>query len=198
MSATGRQLRAVFAYALGAGDVKQPATIWDKFKEYLCDDLSKQIERFHGVSVILEGAHLDYGLYLIKGSLGQDKDWKETELPNTAFDWAQIEGNRFIQAELDHDSTTEGHLRDESLPMLNLCHLAAYKQVTNTINNAPAHAYFYLQGFGGTRRPFCIRLSAITIARKGKSSSVLLLPASKLCCYRGARQPTGALAFLSG
>ncbi|EMR68302.1 putative atp-dependent dna helicase pif1 protein [Eutypa lata UCREL1] len=154
VSASGRQLRGLFAYALGIGDVKQPVTIWEKFKEYLCDDLPKQIERFQGVPATLEGAHLDYGLYLIKGSLAKDKNWEETGLPSPVLDWAQIEGNRLIQAELDYDSVTEGQLRDETVQKLNPGQLAAYKQITDTVDNTPARAHFYLQGYGGTGKTF--------------------------------------------
>ncbi|THC89517.1 hypothetical protein EYZ11_011032 [Aspergillus tanneri] len=60
--ATGRQLRNLLTVALVFGDVTEPHALWDHFKDSICGDLGRRIDRMENPPS-LEDRHFDYGFY---------------------------------------------------------------------------------------------------------------------------------------
>jgi hypothetical protein len=65
---TGTSLRSLFITMLTFCQVQDPEGLWDKFKDKLCDDLDRSLQRM-GVHPREPNDHLDYGLFLIDQGL---------------------------------------------------------------------------------------------------------------------------------
>jgi len=66
--AVGAQLRSLFVTALLYGPVAEPVTLWDRFKQSICDDLPRFLAHQPNAPPTVgedDNAYLDYGLYLI-------------------------------------------------------------------------------------------------------------------------------------
>jgi hypothetical protein len=71
--------------------ISEPLSIWNQFKEHLCDDLSQDLAR-RGVNLTsLVEPHIDYRLYLLGvGVTDLGKTLTDFNLPLYQYDWPTI------------------------------------------------------------------------------------------------------------
>jgi hypothetical protein len=101
---SGHQLRSLFVTILAACDPTEPAVLWERFKENICDDLHRTLQR-KGINNPTVDQVYDYGLYLIEQTLErQNKSLKDfPPMPLPQGNWNQRFGNHLINEQLDYD-----------------------------------------------------------------------------------------------
>ena len=166
MLQSGHALRSLFAVALIHGCVADPFRLWDRYKNYFCDDLPHQLERFDVPPI--ENPHLNYGLFLIEQILGEfAKKLSDFDLPSYTHDWMIAVGNPLLNAERTADYENDG----PSVEQLNSDQLRCYNIMMDAIQTRPQTAHFFLQGPGGTGKTFLYR----TIYRQLRSEGKIVL-----------------------
>lgn len=186
--ASGAQLRSLFVTALVYGMVAEPAALWDRFKQAICDDLPHVLARQDDAPADGEDVHLDYGLYLIDKMLtDQLKTLADYGLPRFQHQWSVAEGNPLLAAELRYDHTEEGRLFTELRQQLNADQAACFNAVVTAVDTDPRTAHFFLQGPAGTGKTFLYRclcyyfrsLGGVVLCVASSGIAALLLPGGR-------------------
>lgn len=103
---TGYTLRTLFATILNECHPTSPLELWDRFKDRICDDLPRRLEREYPNEIISEELIYDFGLFLLNQQLLKfDKtltDFPPMPLPSLR-DWAVLGGNFLLREQLDWD-----------------------------------------------------------------------------------------------
>ena len=118
---TGSQLRRLFVTILKDCVPTEPAALWERFKQHICDDLQYHLQNQGVVNPTEEDAY-DYGLYLI------DKDLtfiglslsKFEEMPLPDFErWEILNANRLIAEQLAYDVEEQAAKANTRIAQLN-------------------------------------------------------------------------------
>jgi hypothetical protein len=62
---SGKALRMLFVTALLYGNVTDPLSLWIRFRQHICDDLTHRLQQQQIIINDMENPHHDYGLFLI-------------------------------------------------------------------------------------------------------------------------------------
>lgn len=208
---TGWELRRMFVSAMLHGDLDDARSIWNEFKEYFCERLREEIERFNLAynPHTLPAPHLDYGLFLIAGHLyTEDKTLSDFGLPPYINDWGEVLSNPLLRQELDYNVDEQARLAQEYEASLNNDQRTAYTRILSKMESDPYSAHFFLHGPGGTGKTFlyrtlCARLRSqgqvvLCVASTGIAS--LLLPGGRTAHKRfnlPLEPVAGAQGFIS-
>jgi len=186
---TGTALRNLFVMSLLHGDVSDPPGLWNKFREHLCDDLPRRIQReFVSVPPDLQGPHLDYGLFLIQRYLiDSGKTLADFALPAVRHEWDRSHGNTLLAAEVEFDLQEQDSIREETCNSFNAGQRRKFDEIVTAVATDPENAHFFVQGPGGTGKTFLYRGLAAHFRTQGKvvlcvaSSGIaaLLLPGGR-------------------
>jgi PIF1-like helicase/Helicase len=172
----GWYLRRLFVSAMVYGGLTDASSIWEKFKDNLCEGLMYTI-RQRGIShdPALERPDLDYGLYLIyKDLLDEDVNHElgplgKYSLPNFQNDWELYDGdNPLIQRELEYDRLELRESAATREAQLNDGQCSAYNRILASLQDHPEASYFFVNGPGGTGKTFLYNTLCDRLRSEGK------------------------------
>jgi hypothetical protein len=157
-SASGRQLRQLFADALIWGTVGDPLWLWIDFMVHICDDLPYAISRFPLTGRLAGLAHpqYDYGLFLISRLLkphGKDLDDFGLPMPRGAWPTNFIPDPSPRRPASEPDPETAANLVRQLNPDQRRC----FDQVVSAVLDGSEPRHFFIQGAGGTGKTFLYR-----------------------------------------
>ncbi|THC87617.1 hypothetical protein EYZ11_012938 [Aspergillus tanneri] len=151
----GRSLRNLFAVALVFGGVTDPLALWERFRNDICDDLSRAISCIKEPPDVTD-PHFDYGLFLLARILReQGTGLKEHGLPDPQGSWARWAANdtdAFPHLAVEEDYITGAEL----VSQLNEDQRQCFNKVVTAVMDNSA-ASFFLHGPGGTGKTFLYR-----------------------------------------
>lgn len=153
-----QMIRDLFTIILVFCQVSDPLSIWEKFKEYLSEDLKRQLERqgdvdvehitdvvFNKCLLVIEDAVLALGGRLLK-EYGLPQPSKEQQFENREF----LKETSYDLASLENTvKNNEGSLNDEQK--------AVYNQINTKIESNEG-GIFFLDAPGGTGKTLLINL----------------------------------------
>jgi hypothetical protein len=169
---TGRQSRHLFATLLLFGTVANAVKLWEKFRDGLCDDLPRRLDRTGEVSIIpadFEAPHYDYGLFLLSRYLGyQNKTLADFGLPPFALPWDRSGGNSLLAEQYAYEREEQALESEEAINQFNPDQARCFQRIVARIDEAPEGAHFFLQGPAGTGKTFLYRAIAAYFRAQGK------------------------------
>ena len=182
----GDSLRHLFCLLLLHCTPSQPDVLWTEFRDNICDDLSRRIQRLRPTQgpVSLSDIY-DFGLFLIDKSLREQGSSLATfpSMPVPQKNWDNLQANPYITTQLAYDTTKEQSLAESSEEKLNEEQRSAFDQIYASTSENDGRIFF-LHGPGGTGKTFvyntlCHRVRAnswivLCVASSGIAS--LLLP----------------------
>jgi len=184
---SGTILRTLFIMILRDCIPADPMKLWGLYKEYLCDDLQRRLQRLHVPNLTSENIH-DYGLYLIERQISFDgsKTMADLGMHRPQNDWNTMLGNSYILEHLQYEPVEETQLFEDTARSLNEEQSRALQVITDAVLCRRA-LVFFLQGAAGAGKTLlnialchCIRahgLTVLCIASSGIAS--LLLPGGR-------------------
>lgn len=151
---TGRQLRALFCTLLLFCTPSHPHELWTEFKDSICDDLLRTLQRRGHHHASTADVH-DYGLHLLNVYLrdhGQSlQNFPPMPLPKK--DWSQVVENTFLATQLDYDCHEEREQAQLSYASMNTDQKNAYDTIVSSVTGNSG-AMFFLNGPGGTGKTY--------------------------------------------
>jgi hypothetical protein len=165
---SGHQLRSLFVTILAACDPTEPAVLWERFKENICDDLHRTLQR-KGINNPTVDQVYDYGLYLIEQTLErQNKSLKDfPPMPLPQGNWNQRFGNHLINEQLDYDHIQQFEEAEERKMMFNADQQAAFDEIMAAVESKSGQCFF-LHGPGGTGKTFVYNTLCCALRAQGK------------------------------
>ena len=173
---TGSALRSLFAIILLSCVPTSPEVLWDRHRQYICDDVRHRLERhpwFSGngnrpAQQIEEDHVYDYGLHLLNKILMKSGkvlgDFPPMPLPQglDGQPWEVIDGNFLLAEQLDYDPIEQGHLVKNNLRMFNDEQRTAYNDIMDSVEHERGRLFF-LHSAGGCGKTFvCNTIAAAT------------------------------------
>jgi len=152
---TGRQLRSLFAMILTECQPTDPIALWNNFRENICDDLERQLQRIGQIANPTRDQIYDYGLYLIEKILVQNnKSLKNIAgMPTSQIDWEVQLGNRLIQEQRDYDPHQQHEEYLQKSQQFNPEQRQAFEAIKNAVETRSGQSFF-LNGSGGCGKTF--------------------------------------------
>jgi hypothetical protein len=147
----GESLRRLFSLILRHCQPSQPDILWHEFRENLCDDLGRRLQRAREtLAEIPLDDIFDYGLFLI------DQDLREhgmslssfPSMPSIQKNWQDNRGNPYITEQLAYDRDDERHLAEHNIPILNNDQWHAFNKILASTCTQDGKLFF-LHGPGG-------------------------------------------------
>jgi hypothetical protein len=173
---TGRQLRQLFATILTDCGPSVPVTLWEQFRENICDDLGHAL-RNNGVPEPPEDDIYDYGLFLLEKILQQKgRTLAAIEgMPMSQINWDHQLANRLILDERDYNRDEQTQLAEEQKQQFNEEQRAAFDTIVAAVDSKSGQCFF-LQGAGGCGKTFVY--SALCRHFRGQGKIVLCVASS--------------------
>ncbi len=163
---TGHGLRTLFLTGLRMETMARPLLIWNQFKDHICDDLLRELERRSVPISSLQNAHIDYGLYLLSvGLTDVGKQLTDFGLPLPQYGWSV----RLPYVGQGFDPVHETAVAEHLVSKLNPDQLSCFRTICSAIETGPQTAHFYLQGPGGTGKTFLYKALCHLYRAQGKS-----------------------------
>jgi DNA replication protein DnaC len=147
--------------------VTEPAALWDHFKDNICFDLIRQLERWENPPDI-KGHHVDYRLYLIDLKLQEfHKTLDDFHMPRFTGPWSgYMDHNKAIVARLEA-AGEPAEITKRLRSQLNTDQRRCYDQVLAAVESGEP-AGFFIQGAGGTGKTFLYRALFYELRARGK------------------------------
>jgi hypothetical protein len=182
----GESLRRLFNLILIHCSPAQPDVLWRDFRDALCDDLSRPLQRRRqSEGPIPIGDLYDYGLFLINDDLHLHGSSLSAfpSMPVVQQNWQEIEENPYILTELAYDRAQEAALASAAIRKLNDEQRSAFERIVASASAQDGNSFF-LHGPGGTGKTFvyntiCHRIRAngwIVLCVASSGIAALLLP----------------------
>ncbi len=118
---TGDTFRHLFTVILRHCEPSQPRSLWDEFKDNLCDDLYRHLRQVD-ITDPSDDDIYDYGLFLLNkhlSNLGSSLS-NFPNMPHIVNDWDHIDDNPFLSEQLAYNRTNKQMLADEHCARLNV------------------------------------------------------------------------------
>ena len=171
--ASGHSLHVLFVTALFFGTVIDPPELWNQFKEHICDDLPRQIER-EGLQQLADSLgnqmepHHDFGLALMAQHLAKsNKTLNNFGLPLPIIEWGNYCMNSLLAEQLQYNIEEQYSMYVEFVSQLNVQQRNCYDTIVESLNT-PETARFFLQGAAGTGKTFLYRSLCAFLRSQGK------------------------------
>ena len=185
----GESLRRLFSLILRHCQPSQPDILWQQFRENLCDDLGRRLQRERDTATDIPLDEIyDFGLFLI------DKDLREhgmslssfPSMPSIQINWQDHRANPYISEQLAYNHDSELHLAEHNIPLMNEDQRLAFDNIF-TSTCAQNGKVFFIHGPGGTGKTFlyktlCHRVRAnnwIVLCVASSGIAALLLPGGR-------------------
>ena len=155
---SGTQLRSLFVTILLFCFPQDPVKLWNHFKDKICDDLQRRLQR-SGVQNVEPGDEIDYGLYLIEQLL-QRSNFSLSHFPGMPMSqktWEHVGRNRLITEQRAYDRDTERRKATEGITQLNPEQSSAFEAVSMSVRNKQGKLFF-LNGPAGTGKTFVYKV----------------------------------------
>jgi DNA replication protein DnaC len=182
----GECLRRLFSLLLRHCQPSQPDVLWNQFRDALCDDLQRRLQRMRDTTDDISIHDIyDYGLFLIDEDLHRYGSSLSSfpSMPTIDGHWQRQHENLYVVEQLNYVCEDERHLWEENMALLNIEQRDAFDRIYQSTCTYDGKSYF-LHGPGGTGKTFvyntlCHRLRAdndivLCVASSGIAS--LLLP----------------------
>ena len=168
---TGFILRALFVVILRDCLPAEPRTLWDEYKEYICDDLPRVLRRL-GIQDSSVDVVYDYGLYLIERILllGSNRTMKDVGMSSPIRDWNTLLSNSLLQDHLRFDPAQEEEHLQNMLPSLNDEQRLAFIRIVESLG-AGKNETFFVVGAAGAGKTFLYN----TLCHAVRSQSLVVL-----------------------
>lgn len=168
--ATGQQLRSLFVIILKDCLPTDPRALWLEFRDSICDDLRRRMERHpHNMVNPSQDEVYDFGLYLIDRLLCQSgkalKDWPD--MPQPTADWMALLGNPLLLEQRTYDQAEQHQLAEGRIPTLNAEQRAVFDAVVQSIDSNSGQSFF-LHGPGGTGKTYVYNTLCYYLRGQGK------------------------------
>ncbi|PPQ82287.1 hypothetical protein CVT25_008437 [Psilocybe cyanescens] len=147
---TGTRLRHLFATLLLFGELAQPNTLWNEFRNHICDDLEWRLQAME--KILGDSGH---SLANFPG------------MPQPQQDWTALTLNPLIAEQLNYNRDAERTELDARLPTLNDDQRAAYTRIIESIEREEGKIFF-LNGPGGTGKTYVYNTICAKIRSEGK------------------------------
>jgi hypothetical protein len=174
--ATGVKLRSLFVTILRDCQPIFPVVLWEKFKDHLCDDLERALQR-RNIPHPSADQILDYGLFFID-CLMQESGQRLSNIhgmPLSVMDWGSADENRLIAEQLQWDPVEQTMLAVEAFENMNAEQQAARNAILQAVEEKTGKVFF-LHGPAGTGKTFTYR--ALCHVLRGQSKVVLCVASS--------------------
>ena len=173
---TGSALRSLFAIILLSCIPTSPEVLWDRHRQYICDDVRHRLERHpwfagndnHPVCQVEEDHVYDYGLHLLNKILMKSGkalgDFPPMPLPQglDGQPWEVIDGNFLLAEQRNYDPIEQGQLVENNLRMFNDEQRTAYNDIMDSVEHERGRLFF-LHSAGGCGKTFvCNTIAAAT------------------------------------
>lgn len=159
-------LRTLFLTGLRHQLIPDPAAIWERYKDSLCDDLYHRLQSITGFPLILPYPHYDYGLFLLNlGFTDLQRTNTDFGLPIAVFDWAAIHTRSTSRADRELRAVRAAEMKAK----LNRDQLSCFNTVVTALQEDPQRAHFYLQGPSGTGKTFLYTTLCYYLQTLGKT-----------------------------
>jgi hypothetical protein len=164
---TGDALRRLFALVMRHCEPSQPQTLWDEFKENLCDDLRLHLCRVNIIHPSDDDIY-DYGLFLLNKQLSDLGSSLSNFpcMPRVTNDWDHVDENPFLSEQLDYDRNDELRLANDHHIHLNADQLSAYQSILESVHQRSGQTFF-LNGPAGTGKTFIYRTLSHRLRAEG-------------------------------
>jgi hypothetical protein len=165
---TGHQLRHLLITILCDCTPAQPEALWERFKEYICDDLKHALRR-RGILDPTDHQVYDYGLYLIERILKtRGKSLADYHpMPQPQEDWDRQFGNHFIMEQKNYDPVEQAALAEQRIPTLNASQRPAFDSIMQAVTTRSGQCFF-LYGPGGTGKTYVYNTLCYALRAQGK------------------------------
>lgn len=145
--------------------------LWDKFCEFICDDLKYRLQQIQGTTLNFDCAYV-YGLYLLDKELHKfgDRLKNYTTMPQPLEDWDNTDhnSNQQVRGQLEpYNPKAEAHLAVTQMALFNSDQRSAFDQITSACSQASS-ALFFLNGPAGTGKTFTYNVLCHQLRGKGK------------------------------
>jgi hypothetical protein len=168
---TGSALRSLFAVILLSCFPASPEILWDRFKEHICDDLRRQLQRlpqYQDHEFDDEKIH-DYGLHLLNKILMRSgktlADFPNMPLPQGPVhgqSWEDILDNFLLAQQLDYNPEQQRRMVAHNLAMFNDRQRNVYDAVLDSVNNDRGKCLF-IHSAGGCGKTFVCNTIAAAV-----------------------------------
>ena len=167
---SGQSLRTLFTTALLFGSTCNPLELWNKFEDYICNNLKCRLEQqklIHlGASV--SDAQIDYGLYLIYQILADsNKTLMQLEIPSPIIIQDQNNGNPLLVEEYNCNTELQAVLYNRLFAQMNIQQRYCFNIIMVAFDQ-PQTAQFFLQGPARTGKTFLYHALCSYIRQQGK------------------------------
>jgi PIF1-like helicase len=182
----GQSLRHLFTLILIHCTPSDPGLLWNQFRDHLCDDLARRLQRMRRSEGPIPIEHIyDFGLFLIDKDLAQHGSSLTSfpSMPVAEQNWEGEQENLYIVEQLAYHRDNENALAVDALQRLNGDQRAAFDDILAS-TTADEGKCFFLHGPGGTGKTFlyntiCHRVRAngwIVLCVASSGIAALLLP----------------------
>jgi hypothetical protein len=168
---TGSALRSLFAVILLSCFPTSPEGLWDKYKDKICDDLRRRLERqpqFQNHHFEDEKIY-DYGLHLLNKILMRSgktlSDFPPMPLPQGPVggqNWEDILDNFLLAQQLDYDPQQQANFVAQNLQLFNQEQTHVFNAVMDSVNRNLGKCLF-IHSAGGCGKTFVCNTIAAAV-----------------------------------
>jgi hypothetical protein len=154
---TGPQLRNLFGVILLFCAPSDPAALWNRFRDRICDDLANTLRRKQHIQNPTEEEIYDYGLYLLDKILMRSGKCLNdfVGMPTPQHDWDAAADNLILAEQLDYDRVALQEMVDERLETFNPDQRRVYDAVMESYRQHRGKAFFLHSAGGGGKTYVC-------------------------------------------
>ncbi|GFW18248.1 ATP-dependent DNA helicase [Trichonephila clavipes] len=164
------KIRELYATLLSSCGLSNPRTLWDKYKEYMADDILHQLQQVHTYMTFNDHIYnetliiIENKVFTMVGKILDDFGIQSPRRDN------RDNFNNEIARELDYDFISLQHQVAELVPQLLPEQNPVFHQVLRKIDSSNG-GLFFLDAPGGTRKTFLLNLLLMSV-RKDKKIAV--------------------------
>jgi hypothetical protein len=156
MTHVGESLRRLFSLILRHCEPSQPDLLWTEFRDALCDDLNRRLQRIWVTTdnVPLQQIY-DYGLHLIDEDLHLHGTSLSSfpSMPPVEASWDHKFENPYLTEQLAYDAEDENRQFNDHFHQLNNDQRRAFDEIYRFVEARDGKSFF-LHGPGGTGKTF--------------------------------------------
>ncbi|GFX98538.1 ATP-dependent DNA helicase [Trichonephila clavipes] len=167
------KIRELYATLLSSCGLSNPRTLWDKYKEYMADDILHQLQQVHTDMTFNQHIYnetliiIENKVFTIVGKILDDFGMQSPRRDN------KDNFNNEIARELDYDFIALQHQAAELVPQLLPEQIHVFHQVLRKIDSGNG-GLFFLDAPGGTGKTFLLN-SLLMSVRKDKKIAVAVV-----------------------
>ena len=168
---TGFILRSLFVIIVRDCLPADPLTLWEEYKEYICDDLPRLLLCM-GIRDASDDIVYNYGLHLVEQilSMASNKSMKDVGMSPPTRDWDTLLSNSLVQDHLRFEPVREEEMLQEMLPSLNDDQRSAFDRIMQSFLDGHKETFFVV-GAAGAGKTFLYN----TLCHAIRSQSLLIL-----------------------